>query len=98
MCFGNKAAKRQAKAMEAQAKQQAVNDQYAIQASTQARESSLRMEQASKAAAELLAQPVDKAEVSLAEETPAAEIDPNTGRRRTTRSSFQINRTSGINL
>jgi len=98
MCFGNKQAKRQAKAMEAQAKQQAVNDQYEVQASSQARENAINMEQAAKAAADLLAQPVDKAEVSLAEDTPAAEIDPNTGRRRTTRSSFQVARTAGINL
>lgn len=98
MCFGNGAAKRQAAAMEAQAKQQAVNDQYAAQASAQARENALKMDQASKAAAELLAQPVEKAEVSLSEDVPAAEIDPDTGRRRTTRSSFQVNRTSGINI
>lgn len=98
MCFGNKTAKRQAKAMEAQAKQQALNDQYATQATAQARESALKMDQAAKAAAELLAQPVDKAEVQLSEDVPAAEIDPTTGRRRTTRSSFQINRQSGVNI
>lgn len=99
MCFGNKAARRQARATEAQALRQATNDQYAAQAAAQAKTTAIEMEQASKAAAELLAQPVAKAEVSLSEDTPAAEIDPGTGRRRTTRSSFQINRrTSGINL
>jgi len=98
MCFGNKSAKRQAKALEAQATQTSQNDAYAVQASAQAKTSAIAMDQAAKAAAELLAAPVEKAEVSLSEDTPAAEIDPTTGRRRTTRSSFQINRTSGINI
>lgn len=98
MCFGNKTAKRQARAMEKQAAQQAVNDQYAAQAAAQAKVNTIAMEQAATAAAELLARPVDQAQVSLAEEVPAAEIDPETNRRRTTRSSFQANRTSGINL
>lgn len=98
MCFGNKAAKRQARAMEAQAQQQAINDQYSAQAAAQSRESAIKLDQATKAAAELLAQPVEKAEVSLSESAPAAEIDPVTGRRRTTRSSFQVARTSGINI
>ena len=98
MCFGNKVAKRQARAMEAQANSAASNDAYSAQAATQAKESALRMDQAAKAAAELLAAPVERAEVALSEDTPVAEIDPNTGRRRTTRSSFQMNRTSGINI
>lgn len=98
MCFGNKNAKRQAKAVEAQAAQTATNDAYAAQAAAQAKTSAIQMDQAAKAAAELLATPVDKAQVSLSEDTPAAEIDPTTGRRRTTRSSFQINRSSGINI
>lgn len=100
MCFGNKTAKRQARAMEAQAKQQAINDQYAAEAAANAKTNAIAMEQAANKAAELLARPVDKAEVALAEDVPAAEIDPETRRRRTTRSSFQINRagTSGINL
>lgn len=98
MCFGNKTARRQAAAAEAQAKSQANNDLYSAQAAAQAKASAIQMDQAAKAAAELLAQPVEKAEVALSEDTPVAEIDPQTGRRRTTRSSFQINRTSGINL
>lgn len=98
MCFGNKTARRQANAMEAQAKSQAQNDAYTAQAAAQAKTSAIAMDQAAKAAAELLAQPVEKAQVALSEDTPVAEIDPTTGRRRTTRSSFQINRTSGINL
>lgn len=98
MCFGNKTAKRQARAMEAQAKQQALNDQYGAQAAAQAQANARSMEQAAQAAAELLAQPVERAQVSLSEDVPAAEIDPATGRRRTTRSSFQIARNTGINL
>jgi len=98
MCFGNKVAKRQARAAEAAATSAATNDLYASQAAGQAKTAALQMDQAAKAAAELLAAPVEKAEVSLSEDTPAAEIDPNTGRRRTTRSSFQMNRTSGINI
>lgn len=98
MCFGNKTAKRQAAAMEAQARSQAINDTYAAQAAAQAKTSAIQMDQAAKAAAELLAAPVERAEVALSENVPVAEIDPTTGRRRTTRSSFQINRTSGINL
>lgn len=98
MCFGNKTAKRQARAMERQAKTQAMNDAYAAQAAAAARDNTVRMEQAAKAAAELLASPVERADVSLSEETPQAEIDPATGRRRTTRSSFQVQRRSGINI
>lgn len=98
MCFGNKTAKRQAAAMEAQAKSQATNDAYAAQSAAQAKTSAIAMDLAAKQAAELLATPVEKAEVSLSEDTPLAEIDPNTGRRRTTRSSFQMNRSTGINL
>lgn len=98
MCFGNKTAKRQAKAMEAQAVSQAQNDVYSAQAAAQAKESAIRMDQAAKAAADLLATPIEKAEVSLSEDTPLAEIDPATGRRRTTRSSFQMTRNSGINI
>jgi hypothetical protein len=98
MCFGNKTAKRQAAAMEAQARSQAKNDLFAAQGASQAKEASIRMDQAAKAAAELLAAPVAKAEVMLSEDVPAAEIDPTTGRRRTTRSSFQLARRSGINI
>ena len=98
MCFGNKTAKRQARAMEAQAKDQATNDAYSAQAAAQAKSSSLQLDQAARQAAEMLATPVERAEVQLSEDVPAAEIDPNTGRRRTTRSSFQMQRTSGINL
>lgn len=98
MCFGNKTAKRQAASMEAQAKAAATNDVYSAQAAAQAKTSAIAMDQAAKAAAELLAAPVERAEVSLSEDAPVAEIDPNTGRRRTTRSSFQMARTSGINL
>lgn len=98
MCFGNKTAKRQAAAMEAQARDQARNDAFSAQAAAQAKTSAIAMDLAAKQAAEMLATPVEKAEVSLSEDTPVAEIDPQTGRRRTTRSSFQMNRTSGINL
>lgn len=98
MCFGNRTARRQAAALEAQAKSQARNDIYSAQAAAQAKTSAIALDQAAKAAAELLAAPVERAEVSLSEDTPLAEIDPNTGRRRTSRSSFQINRKSGINL
>lgn len=98
MCFGNNTARRQAKALEAQAKSQAQNDAYSALAAAQAKTSAIAMDKAAKTAAELLAQPVEKAKVTLSEDTPVAEIDPTTGRRRTTRSSFQINRTSGINL
>lgn len=98
MCFGNKLAKRQARANEAMAKSTASNDAYAAQASGQAKASAIALDTAAKQAAEMLAAPVAQAEVQLSEDTPAAEIDPATGRRRTTRSSFQMNRTSGINL
>lgn len=98
MCFGNKTAKKQNKLLETQAKDAAMNDAYSAQSAAQAKTSAINMDNAAKAAADLLAQPVAKAEVSLSEATPAAEIDPTTGRRRTTRSSFQMNRTSGINI
>lgn len=98
MCLGNKGARRNAKATEAMAKSQAQQDVFSAQAAAQAKTSALQMDQAARAAAELLAAPVAKADVRLSEDAPAAEIDPNTGRRRTTRSSFQMARKSGINL
>lgn len=98
MCFGNKTAKKQARIMERQAKAQAANDAFAAQASASARENAIQLDLASRQAAEMLATPVERAEVALSEETPAAEIDPRTGRRRTTRSSFQMARNSGINI
>jgi hypothetical protein len=98
MCFGNKLAKRQARAAEAQARQGAANDAFSAQAAAQAKDSAVALDRAAQEAAALLATPVDKAQVALSEEAPAAEVDPGTGRRRTTRSSFQMKRSSGINL
>jgi hypothetical protein len=98
MCFGNKAAKRQAAAAEADARRAALNDAYAAQGAAQARTNAIDLDKATKAAADLLTTPVEKAEVQLSEDVPAAEIDPATGRRRTTRSSFQMSRASGINI
>jgi hypothetical protein len=98
MCFGNKLAKRQARAAEAQATASATNDAYSAQAAAQAKDNAVALDAASKEAAAMLTTPVEKAEVQLSEDTPAAEIDPTTGRRRTTRSSFQMQRSSGINL
>lgn len=100
MCFGNKAARRAANAAEESAKQDAVNNQYAAQAAAQAQEAATNMDQAAKAAAELLSTPQEQAKVTLGEDTPVAEVDPTTRRRTTSRSSFQLarNATSGVNL
>lgn len=96
---GAKAAREQAKAMKEQAEQQAYNDRLMAQAAQNARETVLNQDKAAAAAAELTDKPVDKVDVQVGEDVPAAEIDPSTGRRRTVRSSFQLNRkTSGLNL
>lgn len=98
--FGvNSAAKRQAETARQNAERQAQQDRLSAQAANQSREAVIAQDKATMAASELLAKPVDQVDVQVGEATPAAEIDPNTGRRRTTRSSFQVNRkTSGLSL
>lgn len=85
---GKKAAKRQAEATIKSANMQANSDRLNAQAAVQAQQTMLAQQRASTAAAELLSQPQEKIDVSLAPDSPPAEIDPDTGRRRTTRSSF----------
>ena len=85
--------------MEKQAATQAKNDAFAAQAASQAQTTALEQQRAAAAASDLLSRPQEQAEVQLGEDTPAAEIDPNTGRRRTARSSFRSPvRTSGIQI
>lgn len=104
MCFGlgllgkltgaNKAAKATRKVAE----QEAYNDRLMSQAAQQAREQSIAQQKAAEQAAATLARPVEEVSVQVGE-AQADEVDPSTGRRRTPRSSFQMQRpNSGLRL
>lgn len=96
---GKKLAKQMAASAKETATTQAANDRIMAQAAQQTRETAIAQDKASQAAAALLNQPVEAVDVQVGEDVPQAEIDPNTGRRRTTRSSFQMARkTSGLNI
>lgn len=96
---GKKAAKKIAAATLASANMQAANDRLVAQASQNATETMLAQKVASDRAAELLSRPQDTVDVQLGTGTDAPAIDPETGRRRTTRSKFTPKRPStGLSL
>lgn len=96
MCFGNSAAKRQARATEKAAADQAAADRNAAIALQQGRETMIAQARASERAQEILNVPMEQAEVDLAPDS--AEIDPATGRRRPTRASFMSTRPAGSGI
>lgn len=94
-----KAAKEQAAATLASANMQANSDRMAAQAAVSAQSNMLAQQRAAQAAAELLSTPQEKVDVQLATDPTPAEIDPDTGRRKSTRSPFQAKAGSaGINI
>lgn len=97
MCdlFGTKkAAKRQAAAIKAAAEMEAKNQNLQAQAAVQQTQTMIAQKNAADKAAKMLAIPTDQVDVQLADGTSDAEIDPGTGRRRTSRSVFMANRAS----
>lgn len=96
MCFGNGAAKRQARATEKAAADQAKADRLAAVALQQGRETMIAQARASEQAQELLNVPMEQVEVDLASND--AEIDPATGRRRPTRAAFMSTRAAGSGI
>lgn len=97
MCFGNSAAKRQARATEKAAADQAAADRLAAQAIQRSQETMIAQARASEQAAELLNVPMEQAEVDLAANDPA-EVDPVTGRKRPVRASFMSTRGGGSGI
>lgn len=96
MCFGNKAAKRQAAATEKAAAAQAQADRDAAIALQQGRETMIAQARAADKARELLSVPMEQAEVDLSPES--AEVDPVTGRKRPVRAAFMSTRASGSGI
>lgn len=104
MCFGLgllgkiTGAGKSAKALRKQAEQEAQDNRFAAQAAQQARENSIAQQKASDEAAALLSRPIEGVSVQVGE-TGTPEVDPNTGRRRTPRSTFQMGSSqSGLRL
>jgi hypothetical protein len=94
-----KGAKIQAAATLKAANDTAGNDRLIAQAAQQSRETMLAQDNASRSAAELLNKPMGMADVQLASSDSAAEIDPDTGRRRTRRSTYTSKSpTSGVRI
>lgn len=96
MCFGNAAAKRQARAAEKSAAAQAQADRNAAIALQQGRETMIAQARASEKAQEMLSVPMEQVEVDLSANN--AEVDPATGRRRPTRAAFMSTRAPGSGI
>jgi len=94
----NRAAKEQARATRKAAALQAQSDGYAAQAAQQAQEAQMARENATTTAKDMLSAPMQTVDVNLAPDTPDAEIDPVTGRRRTARSSFMFSNDAGSGI
>lgn len=95
--FGGGGSKRVAEATIQSAEMQAAADREAVRGNTLAMQTQIAQKRASDQAAELLSTPQEGANVILSPETEAAEIDPETRRRKTVRSSF-FNNSTGINI
>ena len=94
----NKAARRQAEATLKAAEMEAASNREMAKAAQQTQESMLAQNRASQAASELLSRPMAQADVRLNTQAETAQVDPNTRKRRTVRSTFQAPRRSGISL
>lgn len=97
---GTKAAKIQAQATMDSANMQANSDRLVAQAAQSSQETMLAQKRAADQAAELLSVPQEQVDVQLAGNSPAAQIDENTGRRKTARSPFMGAKpsTSGVRI
>lgn len=85
---GKKSAKIQADATIKSANMQANSDRMVAQAAVLSQQTMLAQQKAAEAASATLSVPQEKVDVQLATDTTPAEIDPGTGRRKTTRSPF----------
>lgn len=85
---GKKSAKKQAEATLKAANMQAASDRESARAATLNMENMAAQSRAADVAAEKLSRPVQDVSVLLAPETETPEIDPETNRRKTTRSQF----------
>lgn len=98
MCgSGKKAARKVAAATLKAAEMQAANDRLQAQGALQTLSTQIAQKRASEQAAESLSRPQQQIDVTLATDTPAPELDPTTGRRKTVRSTFQ-SRTNGAGI
>jgi hypothetical protein len=95
---GTKGAKRQAAATLKAAADEAKNDRLVAQGAQQTQEAMMAQRKAAQDASELLSAPQDQIDVQLAPDTPDAEIDRKTGRRRTPRSSFMSSGAAGSGI
>ncbi|NRB01602.1 MAG: hypothetical protein HRU32_17670 [Rhodobacteraceae bacterium] len=95
--FGSGGSKRQAEATLKSAEMQAAADREAVRGNTLAMQTQIAQKRASDQAAELLSTPQEAANVILSPETDEPDVDPVTGRRRTTRSRF-FNNYTGLNI
>jgi len=95
--FGSGGSKRQAKAIEKSAEMQAAADREAVRGNTLAMQTQIAQKLASDRAAELLSEPQEAPNVILSPQTEELEVDPETGRRRSTRARF-FNNSTGLNI
>lgn len=96
MCFGQGAARRQARATEKAAADQAKADRLAAVALQQGRETMIAQARASERASELLDVPMEQVEVDLSADNE--EVDATTGRRRPARAAFTSTRPAGSGI
>lgn len=73
------------------AEEQARNDREIARGAQLALEATKKQQKAAEDAAALLSRPTETVDVQVGEIAPEQTTDPGTGRRRTPRSSFQIN-------
>lgn len=95
---GKKQAKKAAAAALESANKQAANDRILAVGAQQSRETLIAQNAASQRASELLSKPQGKVDVQLAPDPAIAEIDPATGRRRTTRSTYLSKKAPGSGI
>lgn len=96
--FGGGGGKRQAEATMKAAEMQAGADREAIRGNTLTMSTQIAQKRASDVAAELLSKPQEGANVILSPDEDAAEIDPESGRRKTVRSQFFNSSSTGLNI
>lgn len=96
--LGGGSGKKQAAATMKSAEMQAASDREATRGNALTMQTQIAQSRASDQAAELLNKPQKGATVILSPEEDTPEIDPETGRRKTARSSFFSTPSTGINI
>ena len=94
---GKKAAKKQAAATMEAARLEAASDRENARAAQLTTETMIAQNKAAEDARTLLSTPQDQIDLDLAS-TPAAEVDPVTGRKRSARSSFMSSKSPGSGI